>query len=311
MKLKGLWQRIPEWGQAFLIALGLLLSVHFFVLQWATVRSTSMYATLLPGDLLGVERWPTWTGLHRGDILVFHDPVQDDRPMRQRQLLVKRIAGVPGDELAIKDGQVFINGIPMPAPPAGTTRWSVRLKKEVDMPALMALLGLPADHAMPGQTTFDLPLNQELVHLLEARPQVLGLDPQRSTQRNKGFLFPYGPNYRWNNDNYGPLRIPARSDTVDVNVYTLPVYDRIITRYEGNELHVADRELMINGTPADRYVIGQDYYFVLGDSRDHSSDSRYWGFVPADHVVGRAGFVLLNADGLQRPTSQGRYFIGL
>ncbi len=309
MSLKAIWQRIPEWGQAFLIAVVLLLLVHLFVLRWATVRSTSMYATLLPGDLVGVERWPAWTGLHREDILVFHDPMQDDRPMRQRQLLVKRIAAIPGDELRIKDGKVFING--MPTTPTGTARWSVRLKNEADVPELMALLGLPADHVLPGQTTFDLPLNEPLVQLLKARPEVLGLEPQRSTLRTKGFLFPYGPNYRWSNDNYGPLLIPGRKDTVDLNVFTLPVYDRVISRYEGNQIHVADGELTINSALADQYVIKQDYYFVLGDSRDHSSDSRYWGFVPADHVVGRAGFVLLNADGLQRPLGQGRFFIGL
>jgi len=110
MKLKGVWKRIPEWGKAFLLAFTLLLLVHLFVLRWVTVRSTSMYATLLPGDLLGVERWAAWTGLHRGDIIVFHDPVQDDRPLYRRQLLVKRIAGLPGDEVQIRDGQLSING---------------------------------------------------------------------------------------------------------------------------------------------------------------------------------------------------------
>lgn len=311
MKLKGVWKRIPEWGKAFLLAFTLLLLVHLFVLRWVTVRSTSMYATLLPGDLLGVERWTAWTGLHRGDIIVFHDPVQDDRPLYRRQLLVKRIAGMPGDEVRIRDGQLSINGRPVQAPPGQTARWTMRVKAQANVPEILRAVGLPEDLVLPGRAVFDLPLNAQLAELLMSRPEVASLEKHGSTSRTKGYLFPFGPSFRWNNDNYGPLNIPAAGDTVQVNVYTLPIYDRIISRYESNELAVAKRELVINGAATDRYVIGQDYFFVLGDSRDHSSDSRYWGLVPADHVMGRAGFVLLNANANGSPARKGNWFIGL
>lgn len=294
MKQRAWWGRVPEWGQAFLLALCLLGCIHLFVLRWVTVRSTSMYATLMPGDLVAVERWPVWTGLQRGDILVFRDPIQDDRPARERQLLVKRIAGLPGDELQLRAGQLYINGQLVPPAPGQTTSWSVRLKSGTDASALLAALDLPPDLVLPGITVIDLPLNDSLAARLQQRPEVVELAPRGPSARSSN-LFPFGPNYKWNNDNYGPLRIPAAGDTVAIPPFTLPLYDRLISRYEHNRLEVAEGQLRINGEPADSYVIQQDHYFVLGDSRDHSSDSRYWGFVPADHVMGRAGFVLLNA----------------
>lgn len=311
MKWAGIVKGIPEWGKAFLLAMGLLLVVHTFILRWVTVHSTSMYATLLPGDLVGVERWKLWGGLHRGDIAVFHDPVQDDRPMRQRQLLVKRIAAVPGDELELRNGVLFINGLEVPATMGETSRWTVRLRKGVQATGVLHALGLPSDFVLPGHTVFDLPLNKALAGRIGQLPGVEAVEPRGSTQRGQGNLFPFGPNYRWNNDNYGPLRVPAKGDTVAVNTSTLPIYDRIISRYEHNAMAVSGGALRINGLATDRYVVRQDYYFMLGDSRDFSSDSRYWGFVPAGHLVGCAGFVLLNARSFGQDRVPGRIFKGL
>lgn len=306
MKVKPGLVLIPEWGKAALLALALLLFVHGFVLRWVTVRNTSMYATLLPGDLVGVERWPIWTGLERGDIIVFRDPVQDDRPMGQRQLLVKRIAGMPGDDVELRDGKLFVNGLPVPASPGQTSSWTVRLKAEADVRDLLVHLGLPPDHVLPGQRMIHLPLNANLASALRERPEVVSVTPRGSSTATPDHLFPFGPNFRWNNDNYGPLQVPAARDTVGVTAYTLPIYDRIISRYEHNAMDVSGGELRINGKPADSYAFHQDYYFVLGDSRDDSSDSRYWGFVPADHIVGRAGFILLNARIWGKHPVQGR-----
>lgn len=311
MKLAGILKKIPEWGKAFLLALGLLLLVHLFILRWVTVRSTSMYATLLPGDLVGVERWAAWTGLHRGDIAVFHDPVQDDRPMHQRQLLVKRIAAGPGDEVEIRNGELFINGINVPPAPGQTGRWMIRLKEGADAAGLLAQIGLPPDYVLAGRTVFELPLNDDLAARVRKRPEVVDADAQGSTRRAAGNLFPFGPNFRWNNDNYGPLHVPAAGDTVEVNPYTLPIYDRIISRYEHNTLAANGKELSINGKAANRYTVRRNYYFVLGDSRDFSADSRYWGFVPEDHIVGRAGFVLLNARSFGKHPVPGRMIKGL
>lgn len=311
MKLRAGRGRIPEWGKAFLIAIGLLLVIHLFVLRWVTVRSTSMFATLMPGDLVGVERWPVWTGLHRGDIIVFRDPVQDDRPKRRRELLVKRIVGAPGDLVELRAGELFVNGISVAPWPHQTARWAVRLKSGTNATELLAQIGLPADFVLPGHTVIDLPLNPAMAARTRVRPEVVSVERRRPATGSPSHLFPFGPNFRWNNDTYGPIRVPAGGDTVAVTSFTLPLYDRIISRYEHNVVEVSGGELVINGTAAERYTIQQDYYFVLGDSRDFSSDSRYWGFVPADEIVGRAGFVLLNATAFRNGSPDGRTFKNL
>lgn len=294
MRLRACRGPLHEWGLAFLLAIGLLTALHLWALAWVTVRSTSMYATLVPGDLVAVQRWPSWSGLEHGDIIVFRDPLQDHLPKGQRQLLVKRIAGLPGDELELRDGALYVNGKRTAPLPAQTSSWSVRLEKGAGPAELLSALSLPLDLRVPAPV-IDLPLNDSLAALAEARPEVAGLAPRASARHRSTNLFPFGPGYKWTHDDYGPLRVPAAGDTVPITMYTLPMYDRLISRYEHGALHVVDGKLMIDGVLAERYAVQQDYYFVLGDSRDHSSDSRYWGFVPAELVIGRAGLVLLNA----------------
>ncbi len=299
-----------DWFRAGLLAVCVLLAVHFFVLRWVTVRSTSMYATLLPGDLVGVERWPVWTGFSRGDIAVFRDPLQDRKAFERRQLLVKRIVGRPGDVVQLKDGVLFVNGV-RTSYPGETHSYLVRLKKGTDPTNVLRDLGLPPAFVPPGRAFIELPLNEAMADTVVRRSDVVSAEPMSSATGAPRHIFPYSPFYRWNSDDYGPVRIPAKGDTVRIDDTTMPLYDRLISRYEGNKLEHDGRRVLLDGKPLERYVIAKDYYFVLGDSRHYSADSRYWGFVPADHLVGRAGFVLVSQDPDNGGLRRGRALKGL
>lgn len=299
------WRSQHPWLRALAQALLILVVLYVFVARPVVVRSTSMFATLMPGDLLLVERWPLLTGMDRGDIVVFRDPLKDRQARWRRPLLVKRIAGRPGDEVHLHDGRLFVNGDRQPFPYTGTHSYMVRLKEGRSVNGILALLGLPPDMAPSGRTFVELPLNALLADRLRALEDVVGVEPMTGATGAPRHIFPYSQRYRWNGDDFGPIRVPRKGDTLRIHIDNLPLYDRLMSRYEGHQLGADGDELTLDGRPLDIYVVEQDYYFVLGDSRHYSSDSRYWGFVPADHLVGRAGVVLLgNGDG---PLPRGRW----
>lgn len=295
-RLRAQWSALNEWIRALVLAFVALGFLHAFVVRFVSVRSTSMYATLLPGDLVLVDRWNTWTGFRAGDIAVFHDPIQDDRVLARRQLLIKRIVGLPGATVRLSDGQLFVDGERMATAPNATWSHLVRMQHGADPRPVLKELGLPDFSAPAGRSYMELPLNATLAARLEARAEVVGAEPMRMASGAPRHIFPFSPNYRWNTDDYGPLAVPKRGDTLVLNGATIALYDRIISRYEGHDLKNQGDRLVIDGTVTDRYVVEQDYYFVLGDSRHFSSDSRFWGFVPHDHLVGRASLVILSGD---------------
>jgi signal peptidase I len=305
------WKDLNDWLKSLLTAFVVLGFTHAFILRWVTVRSTSMYATLRPGDLVGVAKWPLWTGFERGDVVVFRDPLQDDRAMARRQLLVKRIVGLPGDVVELRDGELFVNNVAVAPFPLETRSWLVRLEQGADAHAVLKDLGLPTDTSPTDGEELELPLTGSMAQALRERPGVRSVERMRSASGHPGHIFPYSPSYKWNGDDYGPIIVPRKGDEVRVDMRTLPLYDRIVTRYEHNDLEVAKRTLNINGEDAKTYVIQQDYYFVLGDSRHYSADSRYWGFVPADHLTGRAAFILLGNDANTGEVRADRWFLSL
>ena len=284
------------------------------------------YSTLIQNDY---RRLKGFRGVERGDIVVFNFPNGDTvltkapaddyyawvrtsgreytidrlgpvivRPMDKKDHYVKRCVAVAGDTLSVRDGLVWVNGTQQETYPGLQLTYRVVTDGEKISPRVIDQLGLNAQEVkfephLPGYPWMPLTAEQfekvqALSHVVEATPNLeTGADPE---------IFPFNGN-GWSRDQFGPLWIPAKGATVELTEETLPYYERIIRDYEHNTLEVKDGEIVVNGEATKEYVFKQDYYFMMGDNRHNSLDSRYWGFVPEDHVVGKPAIIWLSTDG--------------
>ena len=133
-------------------------------------------------------------------------------------------------------------------------------------------------------------------------PNVSSITPNKEEDgaRNPN-IFPHHPDYQWNNDFFGPLYIPKKGQTIDLNLKVLPLYKRLISVYEKNDLEIIGDDIYINGNLVTTYTFKQNYYWMMGDNRHNSLDARAWGFVPFDHVVGKPIFIWMSWDGIKNP----------
>ena len=155
--------------------------------------------------------------------------------------------------------------------------------------------GLSLREVAPRQRT--VTLTDEMLNTLEENSRIDSVVKIIEPAGTKGYnIFPNDPSYSWNNDNFGPIYIPAKGDQVTLNLRTLPLYKKIIRDYEENTIDVSGNQILINGEATDSYTFKKDYYWMMGDNRDHSEDSRSWGYVPSDHIVGKPVFIWLSFD---------------
>ena len=325
-----------EWLEAVVFAVVVATLIRTFVVEAYTIPTPSMEKSLMVGDFLFVSklsygpRLPmTWlsfpfahntmpfvggpsylekpsSGYHRlwgggqirnNDVVVFNYPMDDARPVDKRDNYIKRCVGIPGDTLRLVDRRLRINSRWVDEPRNSQHRYHVKTDGSGFNPLVLRKMDVSEGGQVTAEGDFIFSLTPSNAVKMKDFANVRLLEPYTAPAgMYTEEIFPHASQFPWNIDQVGPIVIPAQGMVMPLDTHNLPVYRRAIEVYEGNQVEVRNGGVWINGKPVTSYTFQMNYYWMMGDNRHNSLDSRYWGFVPEDHVVGKAVMVWLSID---------------
>jgi signal peptidase I len=325
-----------EWIDAIAFAVVAATLIRTFFIEAYTIPTSSMEKSLLVGDFLFVSKvnygarapitpvsfpfahntmpvvggnsyieWPNmpymrlpgFQKIKNNDVVVFNYPAEDGRPLDKKENYIKRCLGIAGDSLAVINQQVFVNGIAAENPPKMQFKYYVQTDGSFDE-KVAKRNDITEGGRISDQGDFELLLTKQAKEDLLQQSWVKKVE---NTLQAKGagasYIFPFKESWGWNVDNFGTIYIPKAGDNIKLDTFTYFIYERAIRVYENNPtLDMKDNKVYLEGKEITSYTFKQNYYFMMGDNRHNSADSRFWGFVPEDHIVGKALFTWMSLD---------------
>ncbi|KAA0993749.1 signal peptidase I [Dyadobacter aurulentus] len=343
---------VREWFDSILFAVVAATLIRWLFFEAFTIPTPSMENSLLVGDFLFVSklhygtrtpktplqvplthqtiwgtnipsytdaiqlpqyRLPGFSDVKRGDVVVFNYPPELQHPVDLKTNYIKRCVGLPGDNLEVRDLQVYANGTAVENPVRMENEYFVATTTAVNEAKVFKENGISEYNAYSETYNDTIPGNDQMGYLVFTTEEIAAklktydfvksiTVVKSSKDISEPMLYPNSTLFKWNRDNYGPVRVPKEGMTVQLTPENVAMYGPVIKNYEENEgVELGEKSVSIAGKAITSYTFKQDYYFMMGDNRHNSADSRYWGFVPKDHIVGKAVFVWMSID--PNPTS--------
>ncbi len=258
-----------------------------------------IWGTKIPSYLdwikLPMYRLPGISHVKRNDVVIFNYPAELNHPVDLKTNYVKRCVGLPGDTLEVRDTQVYIDGKALNNPPDMEHRYYLTTNQVINERVFRA-------HHITGyykvEGGYFIMAEKKVADEMKSYSFVTDVTEMKLTRSQvRQDIYPQSPLFPWNEDFFGPIVIPAKGMEIDLNDSTVALYGDVIKNYEHNkDVSIDSGKVFIEGAQIKKYTFKQNYYFMMGDNRDNSEDSRFWGFVPMDHIVGKAMFIWFSVD---------------
>ncbi len=284
------YKKVIPWLVPSLITFLFIIFLKLFFFRLTYVQSSDMLQTLRPGDLILINKF---TKPEINDIIAFNNPKEDTLEKKVKTLFIQRCIGLPGDSISIRDGIVLINNITVNETDPYQFNYHIKTNKFRLDSLLEFKFGITEGGKVSDDFDYSYSLTEAMADALKNDLRVLEID--QKTEKPGDWddqVFPHHRNFKWNKYNIGTIYIPKKGDVLVLDTINIYLYSKLIAIDEDNKLEVKHDSIFINKILTTNYTVKTNYYFTLGDNRDNAIDSRYWGLLPENNVIGKMCCIL-------------------